>query len=110
MNPLVRKTTEKILGHEIRHEDMSIAVIIGHAIIEALEAANYNPKYNLKGGNDIDENTIGNFDVSISVPENLFDVIKEPIGLFTKVDISKAFINNVIPTGDTFRNCFKNHK
>jgi len=64
MNPLVKRTTEKVIGHEIQHEDMSIAVIIGNAIYEALIASQHNPNYNLKGGNDIDENTIGNFDVS----------------------------------------------
>lgn len=63
MNPLVKTTTEKILGHEIRPEDMSIAVIIGNAIYEALSASKHNPNFNLKGGTSIDENTIGNFDV-----------------------------------------------
>lgn len=63
MNPLVKITTEKILGHEIRPEDMSIAVIIGNAIYEALSASKHNPNFNLKGGTSIDENTIGNFDV-----------------------------------------------
>ena len=63
MNPLVKKTTEKVLGHEVRLEDMSIAVFIGNAIYEALMAARHNPNYNLKGGISVDENTIGNFDV-----------------------------------------------
>ena len=63
MNPLVKKTTEKVIGHEIGAEDMSTAIIIGNAIIEALEAAKYNPKYNLNGCGYIDENTIGNFDI-----------------------------------------------
>ena len=63
MNPLIKKTTEEILGHEIRPEDMSIAVIIGSAIYEALIAAKHNPNYNLNGCNSVDENTIGNFRV-----------------------------------------------
>ena len=63
MNPFIKKTTEKILGHDIKQEDMSTAVIIGNAIYEALLAAKHNPNYNLKGGTSVDENTIGNFDV-----------------------------------------------
>ena len=61
MNPLVKKTTEKILGREIKQEDMAIAVIVGDAIYEALLAGKHNPNYNLKGGESVDENTIGNF-------------------------------------------------
>ena len=64
MNPLIKKTTEKVIGREISLEDMSIAVIIGDAIYEALLAAKHNPNYNLNGCGYIDENTIGNFDVS----------------------------------------------
>lgn len=63
MNPLIKRTTEEVIGHEIRPEDMSIAVIIGNAILEAIEASHYNPNYNLKGGVDVDENTIGNFNL-----------------------------------------------
>jgi len=62
MNPLIKRTTEKVIGHEIRQKDMAIAVIIGNAIYEALLAAKHNPNYNLKGGISVDENTIGNFD------------------------------------------------
>jgi hypothetical protein len=63
MNPLIKKTTEKIIGHQLRKEDIPIAIIIGNAIYEALVSANHNPNYNLKGGKNIDENTIGNFDL-----------------------------------------------
>ena len=63
MNPLIKKTTEKIIGHQLRKEDMLIAIIIGDAICEALDSANHNPNYNLNGGKNIDENTIGNFDL-----------------------------------------------
>ena len=63
MNPLVKRTTEKVIGHEIRQEDMSIAVIIGSAIYEALISAKHNPNYNLNGEGYIDKNTIGNFNV-----------------------------------------------
>ena len=62
MNPLIKKTTEKITGHQLRQEDMTIAVIIGDAIYKALVSANYNPNYNFNGGKSIDKNTIGNFD------------------------------------------------
>lgn len=63
MNPLILRTTVKIIGHEIRRENVSTAVIIGQAIYEALSAAKHNPNFNLNGGDNIDENTIGNFDV-----------------------------------------------
>ena len=63
MNPLIKKTTEKIIGHQLRQKDMPIAIIIGDAIYEALVSANHNPNYNLKGGKSIDKNTIGNFDL-----------------------------------------------
>jgi hypothetical protein len=59
MNPLVKRTTEKVIGHEIRPEDMAIAVIIGDAIYKALIEAKRNPNYNLNGDGFINENTIG---------------------------------------------------
>jgi hypothetical protein len=65
MNPLVKKVTEKVIGHEIRPigADMSVALDIGNAIYEAVSAAKFNPNFNLKGEECMDENTIGNFDV-----------------------------------------------
>lgn len=63
MNPLIKRVTEKVIGREIRLEDMSTAVIIGDAILEAIKASQHNPNWNLKGGIDVDENTIGNFHV-----------------------------------------------
>ena len=60
MNPLVKKTTEKVIGGEITENTMYISVIIGEAILASQE----NPNFNLKGGNDVDENTIGNFSLN----------------------------------------------
>lgn len=63
MNPLIKKTVEKISSHIDIDESqkMGIALVIGDAISEALIAAKENPNYNMKGGDSIDCDTIGNF-------------------------------------------------
>jgi hypothetical protein len=62
MNPLIKKTVEKISGHVkmTEGEKLFVAGEIGDAILKALTYAKENPNFNLKGGNSIDENTIGN--------------------------------------------------
>ncbi len=58
MNPLIKETVEKIstvvnLTHD---EAMHIAVIVGNAIIVSIQE---NDNINMRGGDDINENTIG---------------------------------------------------
>lgn len=65
MNPLIKKTVEKISNHVqlSEGEKSCIAVEIGHAIMEALIASQENPNFNMNGDGHINENTIGNFQV-----------------------------------------------
>ena len=63
MNPLIKQTVDNIAQHiELTEgEKMCIAVEVGNAIVKALNDAEHNPNYNLKGGNSVDKNTLGNF-------------------------------------------------
>lgn len=67
MNPLIKKTVEKIAAHVnlTDSEKAVVAVEVGYAIMEAIVAAKENQQINVKGGDSIDENTVGNFEVSI---------------------------------------------
>ena len=62
MNPLITKTIEKIEQHVklTEGDKWCISIAIGYSVLEALEYSKKNPNYNLKGGDSVDENTIGN--------------------------------------------------
>lgn len=61
MNPLIKKTAEKILGTEVKEKDMFLVSTLADAIEEAVLSALQNPNINLNGGNSVDENTLGVF-------------------------------------------------
>ena len=77
MNPLIKKTVDRINQHVKLTEGDKIYVTIevGRAIVEALNSAEANPKYNLKGGDNVDENTIGNFKTK-SIYDGMFSNCK----------------------------------
>ena len=63
MNPLIKQTVDKI-SNTIKLTDgekMYIAFEIGEAIMKALIDSKKNPKFNLKGSDSVDNNTLGNF-------------------------------------------------
>ena len=62
MNPLIEKTVERIAERISLNdgERLFISIEIGYAITEALRSLKSNPNSNMKGGNHIDYNTIGN--------------------------------------------------
>ena len=61
MNPLIKKTAEKILGTEVKEKDMPLVITLADAIEEAVLSAQQNPSINLCGGDSVDENTLGIF-------------------------------------------------
>jgi hypothetical protein len=69
MNPLIKDTVNKIESHFnyplSQGLKMCIAVEIGNALQIALISAKENPNCNLNGGDYVNENTIGYFDVMI---------------------------------------------
>lgn len=63
MNTLIKQTVDKISNHiELNDsEKMCIAVEIGDVIMKVLTDSKNKPNFNLKGGKNVDNSTLGNF-------------------------------------------------
>ena len=87
MNPLIERTINKLHLDLNEGEKQHAASVIGDALYQAIKSAEDNPNYNLKGGEDVDENTIGNnFCKSLSyIPSWVLDQLPK------KADYRKMF-------------------
>lgn len=94
MNPLIKRTVEKITGREYESKDEYTASIIGAALHEAMLAILDNPVANLNGGDSINEHTIGSKPEHLHFP-NLEGIEKSENGYRIATEQDIAFFKDI---------------